>query len=102
MSQATQLVVTESVHPQLVPVPFTTAMLPLPVKKMICEERLVCSWLDLNMMQPMVFTERLTGAFWDRKKWGGSGEETHKPGRVLPHLCRGIICESRPWFSVAD
>lgn len=97
MSQVTQLVVTESVHPQLAPVHFVTAMLPLSVKKMICEERLVCSWLALNLMQPMVFTERLAGAFWDRKKWGGGREETRKPGCVLPNLCRGIICESSPW-----
>lgn len=75
------------------------AMLPLSVKKMVCEERLVCTWLGPNLTLPLAFTERLVGAFWDRKKWGGGREETCKPGCVLPDLCRGIICESRPWQS---
>lgn len=37
---------------------------------MICEERLACAWLDLNLTQPEVFTERLVEAFWGPGKTG--------------------------------
>lgn len=47
---------------------FTTTMLLLSVNEMICEECLACSWLDLNLTQPVVFTKRLVGAFWGPEK----------------------------------
>lgn len=53
---------------QLAPEFFTITMLLLSVNEMICEECLVCNWLDLNLTQPVVFTERLVGAFWGPEK----------------------------------
>lgn len=89
--------ITELVHTQLLPELLPAATLLLSVNKMIWKERLACGWLALNLTKPVVFTERLAGAFWDRKKWGGGREKTCKPGRVLPNPCRGIMCASRPW-----